>query len=211
MNSRIRSHLSFANVISLLALFIALGGTSYAILKLPKNSVGARQIERDAVRSGEVKDASLKAGDFRAGELPRGATGPSGPMGTTGPSGPAGKDLVLNTPLASGQTDRGVWAVGGGNGDNLIYAIQFHAPLAAPLDSAHTIRVAGNSGPHCPGPGQAEAGYFCLYERSSTATFQSISDPATGASGVSTLGAQVAYIGAGSNVGAVGTWAVTAP
>ena len=39
-----RSHLSFANVISVIALFVALGGASYAAVTLPKNSVGAKQI-----------------------------------------------------------------------------------------------------------------------------------------------------------------------
>ena len=40
---RLRDRLTYANVISSLALFIALGGTSYA-LTLPRNSVGSAQI-----------------------------------------------------------------------------------------------------------------------------------------------------------------------
>ena len=35
---------SAAMVVSLIALFMALGGTSYAALKLPKNSVGSAQV-----------------------------------------------------------------------------------------------------------------------------------------------------------------------
>ena len=42
-------HLSFANVMSMIAVAIALGGTSYAALKLPKNSVGSNQIKKNAV------------------------------------------------------------------------------------------------------------------------------------------------------------------
>jgi hypothetical protein len=38
-----------ANVIAYLALFIALGGTSYAALALPAGSVGARQIKNQAI------------------------------------------------------------------------------------------------------------------------------------------------------------------
>ena len=34
---------SFANVMSCLALFVALGGASYAAVSLPNNSVGAKQ------------------------------------------------------------------------------------------------------------------------------------------------------------------------
>ena len=39
----------YANITSSLALFIALGGTGYAALKLPKNSVHAKQIAAGAV------------------------------------------------------------------------------------------------------------------------------------------------------------------
>ena len=41
--------------IGLLALFIALGGTSVAAVGLAKNSVGAKQIKPGAVRSEEVQ------------------------------------------------------------------------------------------------------------------------------------------------------------
>jgi hypothetical protein len=51
---RIRSHLSFANVISMIALFVALGGASYAAVNLPKNSVGPKQIKKRAVRGKHI-------------------------------------------------------------------------------------------------------------------------------------------------------------
>lgn len=38
---RIRGKLTYANVMATIAVFIALGGASYAAIKLPKNSVGA--------------------------------------------------------------------------------------------------------------------------------------------------------------------------
>ena len=41
MNARIRRHISFANVTSLMALVFAMGGTGYA-LTIPKNSDGTR-------------------------------------------------------------------------------------------------------------------------------------------------------------------------
>ncbi len=37
------------NTIALLALFVALGGTSYAAISLPRNSVGARQIRNHTI------------------------------------------------------------------------------------------------------------------------------------------------------------------
>jgi hypothetical protein len=42
----IRARLSYSNVVATLALVLALGGVSYAAMKLPKNSVGGKQIRR---------------------------------------------------------------------------------------------------------------------------------------------------------------------
>ena len=78
MVKRLRTHLRH-NVVGYLALFVALGGTSYAAVSLPRDSVGAREIKKDAVSSSEVKDRALRARDFKAGQLPRGPIGPPGP------------------------------------------------------------------------------------------------------------------------------------
>src|SRR5215211_467364 len=111
----IRSHLSFANVISVIALFVALGGASYAAVTLPKNSVGAKQIKknavgaseikRSAVRTGEVKNGALRAEDFAAGQLPKGPKGDPGQNGTNGAPGPAGTaDAFARVGLEAGRT-----------------------------------------------------------------------------------------------------------
>jgi hypothetical protein len=68
----------YANVVSTLALLVALGGTSYAAAKLPDNSVGSAQIKKNAVKTTHVKDGTLKASDFAAGVLPNGASGAAG-------------------------------------------------------------------------------------------------------------------------------------
>src|SRR4051812_44075450 len=75
-----------AMVVALLALFVAMGGTGYAALKLPKDSVGAKQIKRNAVKTSKVKNRSLLAEDFRLGQLPRGARGPRGIAATPNPN-----------------------------------------------------------------------------------------------------------------------------
>jgi hypothetical protein len=81
-------------VAAYLALFVALGGTSFAASSaLPKNSVGTSQLKSSAVTGAKVKNGSLTASDFRSGSLPAGktgATGPAGPAGPAGPTGPAG-------------------------------------------------------------------------------------------------------------------------
>ena len=92
-----RMKLSPSLVLSVIAIFIALGGTSYAISQLPKNSVGAKQIRKNAVNSNKVKDRSLLARDFKEGQLPAGKPGPAGnpgpagPAGATGATGPSGE------------------------------------------------------------------------------------------------------------------------
>lgn len=87
---RIRTRLTFANVTSVLALFIALGGGAYAAVNLPPNSVGSKQIKGNAIDSSKVRDGSLLKRDFRLGQLPKGNPGPVGPTGNTGPVGPTG-------------------------------------------------------------------------------------------------------------------------
>jgi hypothetical protein len=55
--------LTYANAVATLALFVALGGASYAAIKLPKNSVGTKQIKKNAVTGPKVKDNSLTGAD----------------------------------------------------------------------------------------------------------------------------------------------------
>lgn len=78
--------MSYANVTSSLALFVALGGVSYAAVTLPANSVGTRQLRRNSVTGAKVENHSLTAADI-AGGLPAGPTGAAGPAGATGAAG----------------------------------------------------------------------------------------------------------------------------
>lgn len=86
--------LTFANAMSITAVFIALGGSAIAIAQLPKDSVGARQIKAGAVRSAEVKDFSLQPDDFAKGSLPAGPVGPKGEQGPVGPTGVPGTPVT---------------------------------------------------------------------------------------------------------------------
>jgi hypothetical protein len=61
--SGLRPHLSYANVVASIALFVALGGGAYATITLPKNSVGPKQIKRNAVSGKKVKNRSLSRAD----------------------------------------------------------------------------------------------------------------------------------------------------
>jgi len=57
------------NCVGLLALFVALGGTSYAAVKLPKNSVGSAQIKAGAVNTSELKKGAVRNGDLGSGAV----------------------------------------------------------------------------------------------------------------------------------------------
>lgn len=90
----LRKRLTYANVMATLALFLALGGTSYAVTALPKNSVGTQQLKKNAVTGVKVKDGSLSSADFAAGTLLKGDTGATGANGATGATGPQGETGV---------------------------------------------------------------------------------------------------------------------
>jgi collagen triple helix repeat protein len=90
MRRILRHRPSPAMVIACIALTVALGGTSYAAVTLPRGSVGTAQLKKNAVISAKVKNRSLLAVDFKLGQLPRGARGPQGLPGATGATGAAG-------------------------------------------------------------------------------------------------------------------------
>jgi hypothetical protein len=78
------------NLIAYVALFVALGGTSYAAINLPANSVGSRQLKPGAVTASKVKPHSLLRSNFKEGELGAGLPGPAGAPGAAGHDGAAG-------------------------------------------------------------------------------------------------------------------------
>ena len=60
---RIRPRLSFANVTSMLALFVALGGTSYAAVTLTKNSVTKSHLRTNSVGKSEIRSRAVGASE----------------------------------------------------------------------------------------------------------------------------------------------------
>lgn len=107
---RIAEHLTYANVMSTFAAFVALGGVSYAAVTLPKNSVGKDQLKKNAVTSTKIKDGAIQAPDLAPGLLkagaagPAGATGPAGADGQVGATGPAGAKGDTGSAGAKGDT-----------------------------------------------------------------------------------------------------------
>jgi hypothetical protein len=76
-----------------IAVFVALGGTSYAVVQLPRNSVGSKQVRKNAIgnseiRSGAVRSKSIKDRSVALRDISlstrnslRGQAGPQGPPG----------------------------------------------------------------------------------------------------------------------------------
>jgi hypothetical protein len=96
----------YANVTATLALFVALGGTSYAAATISGTDVRngtltGSDIKNESLKSGDVDNGSLLAKDFKSAQLPagpagsQGAQGAQGPQGIQGPQGPAGATNVV--------------------------------------------------------------------------------------------------------------------
>ena len=94
---RIRKHLTYANVVASLALFLVIGsGAAYAASHLAKNSVGARQLRANAVTGEKVKDGSITGADVDAstlGQVPSAKSAAGAP-----PTGAAGGALSGSYP-----------------------------------------------------------------------------------------------------------------
>jgi hypothetical protein len=77
-----RPRLTYANVMSTIAVFIALGGTSYAVAR---NSIGTAQLKNNAVTSAKIKNRTVATRDLTPGARgsQRGPRGPQGPPGST--------------------------------------------------------------------------------------------------------------------------------
>ena len=74
MLRRIRAHLTYANVMASVAVFIALGGTGYAALKIGSgqirnNSVRSKDVRNDNLRGKDIRDASLTGSDILESSL----------------------------------------------------------------------------------------------------------------------------------------------
>ena len=66
MSSR---RISYANVTASIALFVALGGTGYAAIKLPAKSVGTLQLKSKAVTRAKIADSAVNGAKVKNGSL----------------------------------------------------------------------------------------------------------------------------------------------
>jgi hypothetical protein len=104
MRERLRSKVTYANVVSSLCLFLLLGGgAAFAASHLGKNSVGSKQIKKNAVsaakiKNGAVTEAKIAAGAVTAAKIPDGSlTGAKINISTLGTVPSAERASTANT------------------------------------------------------------------------------------------------------------------
>ncbi len=218
------------NTIAMLALFLVLGGTTYAASTalIGKNTVASPQVVNGSLNTVDLSKkarAALKGNrglrGFTGAQGAKGATGAQGVQGVKGDTGvpgpfpgtlPAGKTLVGAYGISQG-------AVGGTSGSDWgASPISFDYPLAAAPTVVVVIGV--NPDPtHCPGTvsaPSATSGYLCVYQGASgtlQAGYPDVCPPTgcTGASEASKYGAIVRAFGSSNTTRwyTWGTWAVT--
>lgn len=196
------------NTIALLALFLALGGTSYAAATL----ISGSQIKPHTIAKNRLTNKAIK--QLRGNRGPRGLQGPAGQRGPTGAqgargaTGPAGP--FTNT-LPSGMTVRGVFYMLGApgannyNGDSISFGFQLAAVPTGRYIASGTTPPA-----ECPGTyaaPEAAAGNLCVYEGGTGNTTAS-----RGLDRLTKTGSGVfSQVAAAGHSFTYGSWAVTAP
>ncbi|CAB4879512.1 unannotated protein [freshwater metagenome] len=109
----IKPRLTYANAMSTFAVFLGLGGVSYAAVAIPNNSVGSAQL-----KDGQVMAVDLNVGTRNA---LKGQTGAKGGKGDKGNQGDMGNGLAADSVIIGGYVIS--------KGGNLVGASLAHADL----------------------------------------------------------------------------------
>lgn len=206
--------------VGLLALFVALGGTSLAATQIPGPG---GVIHACYQKRGGALNVVAATKRCRRGQraLAFNQTGPQGSQGIQGPAGQPGapgKDGAPGNPAAypsvlpSGRTEVGVYAVrdkADAIGETIAAAISFPLPLAAAPEVSFAPNVS------CPGTvaePAAAPGTLCIYagQRVNASDFATDDQGNVGSATRQGASVQVYADGAGDVIDQ-GSWAVTAP
>jgi hypothetical protein len=215
----VRKRLTYANVMSSLAVFFVIaGGTAFAASHLGKESVGTRQLKKEAVTPAKLSAASKKALTGPTGpQGPKGDTGPQGPKGDKGDRGEKGERGEPGPAvqiLPSGQTETGAWAASAANGAISMSALNFlpKLPQSVPPSNEAYLKE-GQTTTQCPGAGKAQAGFLCVYTGFENGlTFGSFYTPSSSFSTSAEPGGVILFFNSTAIYGnARGVWAYTAP
>lgn len=221
---RIRSRLTYANVVSSLALLLALGGTTaFAASQLAKNSVGARQLKKGAVttkklkkgavKGAKVADGSLTGNDINArtlGTVPNADRADHASRADRAGNADTASGL---TTLPSGKSESGGFSLGGVPGELISEAITFVQPLASPIPEGNVELIEQNmpfTG-NCPGPGRAAPNHLCIYDHEDVSVFDPRVTDFFNESGSGTTGFRIIWRVEATLPRVFGQWTVTAP
>jgi hypothetical protein len=168
---QIRKRLTYANVMSSIAVFLVLGGATAFAAGLAKNSVGSKQLKKNAVTSAKIKSNAVTTAKIKNGAI-TGAKVNAGSLGTVPNATHADSATIAGTtngisPLPAGKSESGFYAAGGGESEEgyIAQGITFQQPLAAPIPQGNVEWLeAGNTSAACPAPGKAAPNHLCLYD-----------------------------------------------
>jgi hypothetical protein len=173
--TRLRRKLTYANVMATIAVFIALGGVGYAAVKLPKNSVGTKQIKNNAITGAKIKDGTVTGEKIASASL---GTVPSATTAKSAESAKTAESAKSATSAISANT----------------------ATTAKTAESAATAAQAGNAASLGGVPASAYTRSGCGALTGQIKGFARIDDPTVSTTGFSTAGVEVPYNCSGGEV-----------
>ena len=199
MKNYLRSILSPPMAVALLALVVALGGTSYAAAALARNSVGSPQLKAGAVKTVDLGNNAVTSAKVKNGTLGAADLAPS--------------VTAVQPVLQSGQTMRGFFLGGGGDLAYIGDAVTFPQRLPASFNLQQVeYRPTGTTSANCPGAGQAARGWVCVYVgQLNAATECCIYGDDYTLNRASIYGFRIYWATTGQYAYADGSWAATAP
>jgi len=188
--------------------------TLYACVKKEGGSMRLVSEKTKCHRSSERKVSWSTTGPAGTNGA-NGKNGANGANGSNGANGANGSNLTTQTPLASGQSESGWYAVADGAsaigfvGDG----ISFSQPLSAPIAEGRVIfNGVGVTTPTCPGVGQAARGFVCIYTSEiDKMTFDIALDFKLNANAADRFGFALYFNATAAEGFADGSWTVTAP
>jgi hypothetical protein len=130
-------------IVALVALFVAMSGTTYAVTRLPSRSVGSLQLKKGAVHSENIAKGAVSPSKLAKGLVS------AAPAGAAGPAGPP---AIVNTQLPSdgvAYAARAGWADNAGKADTATLADKAtaadSATTASSAQSANSAASAGDA------------------------------------------------------------------
>jgi hypothetical protein len=169
-----RPKLTYANVTSTLALFLALGGaTAYATGSLPEKSVGAKQlrpgavtsqkIRKNAVTAPKLKSLAIKSGKLASGAVKTPKLANASVSGEKLQDGAVSTSKIAQNAVMGNQVDEASLAKvpSASNADNATFAESANPVAFAAIDQEGGVDTSISKGQISVHQG-AEAGIYCV-------------------------------------------------